>query len=198
MGSSRDNQSSAVVMVLVLMTFGLLSQMPSYCSYVVNDIPHDRSEHMVPLMLLVVSFALLYYGTNLFRHDKDRGPLADSSDWPDPIRRIHSFLNDAGVETESFTVYLLDGKPNRVLSTVVCRLSVDDDGWKAIREKLELQPVSESVGGSIRDSVISRSDESWWPVPSESVEYFAGEEADPYTAARDKAASRVFILYEYN
>jgi hypothetical protein len=148
-------------------------------------------------MLLVSAFALMYYGTNWFRHDKDRGLLADIADWPDPIRRLHTFLKETGVDTESFSVYLLDGKPNRVLSTVICRLSVDENGWTVIQEKLELQPVSESVGGSIRDSVISRSDESWWPVPSESVEYFAGEEEEPYTAARDRASFLAFILYDY-
>lgn len=197
MSSSRDN-SSSVVFCLVIMTFGLLSQMPRYCTYVANDISQDRSEHVLPFMLLVAAFALMYYGTNWFRRNQDRGPLADRSDWPDPMRRLYSFLNEAGVETGSFSVYLLDGKPNRILSTVVCRLDVGDDGWKVIQEKLELQPVSESVGGSIRDSIVSRSDESWWPAPAESVEYFSGEETDPYTAARDKASSRVFIHYEYN
>lgn len=200
MSSSRKILSdSGAVFILILMAIPLLGELSQICAYARSNVPLEYGQlASILFWLCVITVGLLYYGTNFFRRNQHRGPLADRSDWPDPIRRLDSFLKEAGVETESFSVWLLDGKPNRVLSTVVCRLNVDDNGWRVLQEKLELQLVSESVGGSIRDSVISRSDESWWPASSESVEFFAGEESDPYTVACDKVASRVFIFYEYD
>lgn len=160
------------------------------------------------MVLIGVSFCLfvtfyMYYAYQ-FRDTTPRGPLVTVNDWPEPIQELYASLNEAGVDTKSFSVWLLHGQPASTLSTVVCRIEVDDSGWAAIQEKLDLKPVSKSKGAVMRDLIVPRSDESWWPSSHRSVEYFisahalAGGEGDLYSAARDKASGRAFIYYDFN
>jgi hypothetical protein len=126
------------------------------------------------------------------------------ADWPEPIQKLYSSLNASGLDTETFAVCLLDGQPANILATVVCRIQVDDPGWVTIPRHWTLQPIPRNDGESLRDSMVSKSDPSWWPPQSDSVEYFAsasrlaGDEGDPYIAAHDTTSSRAYIHYFFN
>jgi len=150
----------------------------------------------------VAAFVVLCSWT--WRDTTPRGPLASVSDWPEPVQDLYASLNDAGVDTETFSVYLLYGQPGETLSTVVCRVDVDDTGWRAIQRKLDLQPIPDSDGKSLRDVIVSSADPSWWPPSTSHAQYFAsarllaGDEADLYYAARDLDSGRAFVHYHFN
>lgn len=128
-------------------------------------------------------------------------PLANVSDWPEPIKRLYRSLSDAGVYMKSLSVFLLVSGMDE---SCVFRLDVDDAGWNVIQQKLELQAIPESKVDRLRDSIVSAADSTWWPTSTDHAEYFAsahslaGGEGDLYCAARNSDTGRVYIYYYFN
>ena len=152
--------------------------------------------------LLFVAFNVLYvYG---WRDTTPRGPLSTTSDWPAPIQDFHSVLAASGADTSSFSVYLLYGQPGQVLSTVICRVDVDDAAWRTIAANLDLRPIPKSDGVALHSEVVQSSDASWWPSTDSDSDYFAsarllaGDEADLYQAARNNESGTAYIRYHFN
>ena len=139
-----------------------------------------------------------------WRDTTPHGPLMKVTDWPRPISDLYASLNDSGVDTASFSVYLLHGQPGQTLSTVVCRIDIDDDGWETIRRSIELQPIPLSQCRQLRHLIASTAGAAWWPGEKDDAAYYAsarrlaGDEGDLYYAAREKSTSRAFIHYHYN
>ncbi|WP_442509864.1 hypothetical protein SH528x_001464 [Novipirellula sp. SH528] len=154
------------------------------------------------LLILFITFSNQW--ANGWRDTTPRGPLTAVTDWPEPIIELRASLNESGANTDGFSVYLLQGQPGQTLSTVVCRLPVDDATWDAIRRKLDLQLIPDANGDSMRSSIVPLSDASWWPESSPSVAYFAsarllaGDEADLYQAAHDSGSKMAYIHYHFN
>ena len=139
-----------------------------------------------------------------WRDNTPRGPLVNVTDWPEPIQDLYTSLGDAGIDTSSFSVYLLYGQPAQLSSSVACRMDTDETAWHKIQQKLDLDPISESHGESLRTLIIPRASPSWWPGEEDDVEYFAsshllaGGEGDLYYAARDTNAGRAYVYYYFN
>lgn len=156
----------------------------------------------VPL-LFFAAFGVLW-ASWWFLDTTPRGPLTVASDWPEPIQDLHAALGASGADTSSFSVYLLQGQPAQLLSTVVCRVDVDDAGWDAIAAQLDLQPIPSSHGVAIHTTIVPLSDASWWPATDSESNYFAsarllaGDEADLYEAARDNDSNTAYIHYFFN
>jgi hypothetical protein len=162
-----------------------------------------------PLVLLIGVplfgfLAFTFYLAYAWRDTTPRGELPNVSDWPEPIQDLYKVLSDQGADTKTFEVFLLHGQPAETLSTVVCRMKIDDDAWKTLQKTLKLQPISESIIYSLRRSIVDLAGPSWWPLSTAQAQYFAcerslaGDEGDLYCAAREPATGRVFIHYEFN
>ena len=156
---------------------------------------------VVPLFLFVGFNSLWDYG---WRDTTPRGVLSAVSDWPEPIQDFHTAQMVSGADTSSFSVYLLDGQPGQFLSTVVCRVDVDDVAWNTIVTNLYLQPIPKSDGVAMHSEIVQFSDTSWWPGTDSDSDYFAsarrlaGDEADLYQAARNNDSDTAYIHYHFN
>ena len=154
----------------------------------------------VPLFLFVAFNSLWDYG---WRDTTPRGPLPAVSDWPEPIQDFHTALMASGADTSSFSAYLLYGQPGQLLSTVVCRVDVDDVAWNTIVTNLDLQPIQKSDGVAMHSEIVQSSDTSWWPSTDSDSDYFAsarllaGDEADLYQAARNNDSDTAYIHYYF-
>jgi hypothetical protein len=155
----------------------------------------------VPLLFLVAFYVQQAYSR---RDTTSRGPLTAVADWPEPIQDLHAALEASGTDTSSFSVYLLYGQPEQVLSTVVCRVRVDDASWDTIATKLDLQQIPNSDGIDLHAAIVPLSDTSWWPATNSPSDYFAsrrllaGDEADLYQVARNNQTNVVYIYYQFN
>ena len=155
----------------------------------------------LPLIFLVAFNVLWEYSC---RDTTPRGPLTAVADWPEPIQDLHAALEASGADTSSFSVYLLYGQPGQVLSTVVCRVGIDDAGWDTIATKLELQSIPDSDGVALHSGIVPPSDASWWPDTNSNSEYFAsarllaGDEGDLYYAARNSEEHVAYVHYDFN
>ena len=156
---------------------------------------------VVPLFLFVGFNSLWDYG---WRDTTPCGVLSAVSDWPEPIQDFHTAQMVSGADTSSFSVYLLDGQPGQFLSTVVCRVDVDDVAWNTIVTNLYLQPIPKSDGVAMHSEIVQFSDTSWWPGTDSDSDYFAsarllaGDEADLYQAARNNDSDTAYIHYHFN
>ena len=109
-----------------------------------------------------------------------------------------------GADTSSFSVYLLYGQPAQVLSTVVCRVDIDDAAWDIVATKLDLQSIPNSDGIALHSGIAPSSDTSWWPATNSNSDYFAsarllaGDEADLYYVARDNDMNIAYVHYHFN
>lgn len=153
-------------------------------------------------LLFSIAFNLLWAYS--WRDTTPRGPLTAVTDWPEPIQDLHASLDASGADTSSFSVYLLYGQPGQVLSTVVCRIEIDDAGWGAIAGKLDLQPIPTAEGIALYSNIVASSDSSWWPATNSTSDYFAsarllaGDEGDLYYAARDSEKQIAYVHYYFN
>lgn len=155
----------------------------------------------LPLLFCVALDILWAYN---WRDTTPRGPLNAVADWPDPIQNLHVTLEASGADMSSFSVYLLYGQAGQVLSTVVCRVGVNDAGWDTIATKLDLQQIPNSDGIALHSAIVPMSDTTWWPATNSTSDYFAsarmlaGDEADLYHAARDNQTNVAYIHYDFN
>ncbi len=134
-----------------------------------------------------------------------RGPLADESDWPRPIRELRSAMDEQGIDTSAFEVYLVYGQPGSTESVVVCRMQDGASLMEFLTAHLELQSVSRSDAQQLGTSfVIEHTPAAWWPRPGHNADFFAskrlltGDESDRYLVARDEGRHWVFVRYDYN
>ena len=155
----------------------------------------------LPLFFFLAFNVLWAYS---WRDTTPRGPLTAATDWPEPIQDLHAALDASGADTSSFSVYLLYGQPAQVLSTVVCRVDIDDAAWDIVATKLDLQSIPNSDGIALHSGIAPSSDTSWWPATNSNSDYFAsarllaGDEADLYYVARDNDMNIAYVHYHFN
>lgn len=155
----------------------------------------------LPFIVLVAFNALWEYSCT---DPTQRRPLTAVADWPGPIQDLRTALEASGADTSSFSVYLLYGHPGQILSTVVCRVHIDDAGWDTVAAKLDLQSIPTSEGVALASEVVPSSDASWWPAINSNSAYFAsarliaGDEGDLYYAARDNEDHVAYVHYHFN
>jgi len=169
--------------------------------------------NLVALMVLAIVVALpcgslLVYEFGWMRSWRDttvRQQLTAVEQWPEPIQELRADMQAAGIDTESFAVYLLYGEPRRTLTEVVCRMDCDERAWALLRDRFDLRSVPHAEGIWLHEKIVRVSSPEWWPSPEdEAVAYFAsahllaGGEGPLYYAAYDPTAGRAFVHYHFN
>lgn len=159
------------------------------------------------VVVFVVAFVVVPYALFLYswRDATRRGPLVHRTSWPRPIQKLYSSMERDGQVSNSFGVYLLQGRPGDTDSTVVCRLPDSSAAFEFLEQHLELRPVafnqqisrftSELVRLAPPDWCAPTTDKTQWYM---SRRFLEGDEGDLYVVARDAAAKRIYIHYHFN
>jgi hypothetical protein len=131
-----------------------------------------------------------------------RGPVASSQDWPEPIRKLHDAMQSQ-VQAPAFEVYLLHGQLGGTVSSAVCRVDDAPDVFEFLETRLRLKAVPvDSLWRDLFFSWLLPAD--WQPDSRTGSQYFAsqhwldGGEGELFALARDPQTGRLFLYYYFN
>ena len=166
---------------------------------------------LIGVCAIIAVPAVLWFAFNImwaytWRDTTPRGPLATETEWPEPIREMHTAMAKADVDLQSFAVYLLYGQPGQTLSTVVCRMDSSSDALDVLTSHLDLKPITcDDSARWAGNEVLQYTSSDWWaPDDDDNARYYAsnnlvvGDEADQYVVAHDVSRNIIFIHYYFN
>lgn len=157
------------------------------------------------LVVLAIPIACSLLIAYSWRDPTPRGPLPDSSTWPEPIRDLDAAMQRSRIDPAGFEVYLVDGQPGSDLSTVICRMPDTAQRFDFLAQKLDLMPVTPGDRWSrLNTEIHNRAPSDWWPDSTASSQLFAsrrlidGDEGSLYFVARDSQHHRIYVRYSFN